>query len=292
MEEIKLFFEVCANSLPVGSIYCLLALGYVLISKATKVLNLCQGEIMMLGTYICFTFMQMHFSLAAAIVISLVLTALIAFLLERLLLRKIMNEPVFVSVMATLGIGIFLRGMVGVIWGVDQKQMIIPKFDTAAGIPGLSMNYGKLSLIVLAIVLILVLEIFFKFSRRGMAVKATASDLAASMMMGVNVERVFSFSWVLAAMISVFPGIFLAKLIILEPTISLYGLVALSVLVLGGMENVVGTIIAGYAIGIAEGISSFYIGGQSKNLIGFIIMFLILMIRPTGLFGIKKVERV
>jgi branched-chain amino acid transport system permease protein len=292
IEELKLFVEVCFTSLPVGSMYALLALSYVLISKGTKVLNLCQGEIMMIGAYICYSLMELQLSLVNAIIISVVLTSCVAFLLERFIMRKVMNEPVFVSVMVTLGVGIFLRGLVGVFWGVDQKKMTIPNFDTAVTVSGFFMNYGKLSAIIMAIVFIIVLELFFKVSKRGMAMKATASNLSASMLMGVNVRHMFSLSWVLAAVISVFPGIFLAKLIILEPTISLYGLVALSVLVLGGMESIVGTIIAGYAIGIAEGISGFYIGGQSKNLVGFVIMFLILMIRPTGLFGIKKVERV
>jgi branched-chain amino acid transport system permease protein len=292
IEELRLFIEVVVNSLPVGSIYCLLALGYVLIAKGTKVLNLCQGEIMMLGTYICFTFMELQLPLAVALLCSLALISLVAAFLERFVMRRIMNEPASVSVMVTLGTGIFLRGLVGVIWGVDQKHMSISHFDKAASVLGFHMSYGKLSCIVAAIIFIIALESFFKFSRRGMAMKATASDLAASMLMGVNARHVFSLSWVLAAVVSVFPGIFLAKLIILDPTISLYGLVALSVLILGGMESIVGTIAAGFAIGAAEGISVFYIGGQSKNLAGFVIMFLVLMIRPTGLFGIKKVERV
>ena len=174
----------------------------------------------------------------------------------------------------------------------DQKMLDIPHFDEMAGLPALSLNYGKLSIMVIAILVIIILSIFFKVSKIGIAMKATASNHAAAMLMGVNTGHIFSLSWLLAATISVFPGIFLAKLTILEPTISLYGLIALSVLILGGMESVLGSIVAGYLIGIAEGISVFYIGGQSKHLAGFVVMFLVLMIRPTGLFGIKKVERV
>jgi branched-chain amino acid transport system permease protein len=178
------------------------------------------------------------------------------------------------------------------VWGVGEKEMIVPHFDRMVSLPGLHMSYGKVSVILIAIMSIIILELFFKLSKIGMAMKATASNRAASMIMGVNIGHVFSLSWILAAIISVLPGIFLAKLTILNPTISLYGLIALSALVLGGVDSIIGTIVAGYAIGIAEGISVFYIGGQSKNLAGFVVMFLVLMIRPTGFFGIKKVERV
>jgi branched-chain amino acid transport system permease protein len=292
IEEIKLFAEVCISSLPVGSIYCLLALSYVLIFKATRLLNLCQGEIMMLGAYFCYSATQLKLSLISAIILSIILTSFVAFLLERFLLRKIMGEPDFVSIMVVIGIGILFRGIVGVVWGVGEKEMSVPYFDKMVSLPGLHMNYGKLSVILIAIMSIIILELFFKLTKIGMAMKATASNRAASMIMGVNIGHVFSLSWILAAIISIFPGIFLAKLTILNPTISLYGFIALSALVLGGVDSIIGTIVAGYTIGIAEGISVFYIGGQSKHLAGFIVMFLVLMIRPTGFCGVKKVERV
>jgi branched-chain amino acid transport system permease protein len=292
IEQIELFAEVCISSLPVGSIYCLLALGYVLIFKATKVLNLCQGEIMMIGAYVCYSATGLKLPFVAALIASLVLTCAVAFLLEKVIFRKVMEQPIFVSIMVAVGTGILLRGLVGIVWGVEEKVMNVPHFNKMVGIPGFHMNYGKFSIILIAIVFIIILELFFKLSRRGMAMKATASNWSASMLMGVNIRHIFSFSWVLAAIVSVFAGIFLAKLIMLEPTISLYGLVCLSVIVLGGVDSILGAIVAGYAIGLAEGISVFYIGGQSKHLAGFVVMFLVLMIRPTGFFGIKEVERV
>jgi branched-chain amino acid transport system permease protein len=292
VDEIRLFLEVCVSSLPAGSVYCLLALSYVLIFKATRLLNLCQGEIMMLGAYFFYSATEMKLSFINALILAAILTCFVALLLERVLLRKVMGEPAFVSIMVAVGIGILLRGIVGVVWGVDEKEILLRNFDTMVNIPGLHMNLGKFSIVIIAVVSIIVLELFFKFTKIGMAMKATASNRAASMIMGVNIGHVFSLSWLLAAIISIFPGIFLAKLTILSPTISLYGLIALSALVLGGVDSIIGTIVAGYAIGMAEGISVFYIGGQSKHLAGFIVMFFVLMIRPTGFFGIKKVERV
>lgn len=292
IEQIELFVRICIGSLPAGSIYCLLALSYVLIFKGTKVLNLCQGEIMMFGAYVYYSAMELKLPFAAAIIISLVFTCSVALALEKFVLRKVMDKPIFVSVMVVIGIGIALRGLVGIVWGVEEKVVDVPYFDIMARLPGIHMTWGKLSIVLMAIVFIVVLELFFKFSRYGMGMKATASNLSGSMLMGVNIRRVFSISWVLAATVSVFPGIFLAKFIILEPTISLYGFISLSALILGGVDSILGTMIGGFAIGLAEGISVFYIGGQSKHLAGFVVMFLVLMIRPTGLFGIRKVERV
>ena len=203
-----------------------------------------------------------------------------------------MGKPIFVSIMATLGLGILLRGLIGLLWGVDQKVLYVPYFDKMAKLPGLQMNYGKVTIILLAIVCILILELFFKFSKIGMAMRSTASSLSAAMITGVNVGNVFSLSWILASIVSVFTGIFLAKFFILEPTLSQYGFIALSALVLGGVDSITGTIIAGYAVGLAENLSTFYIGGESKSLAGFVIMFLVLMLKPYGLFGIKKIERV
>jgi branched-chain amino acid transport system permease protein len=194
--------------------------------------------------------------------------------------------------MATLGLGILIRGIIGISWGVDQKVLEIPYFEKMAALPLVHMNYGKLSIVLVSILAILVLELFFRFSRLGTAIRATASNLNASMIMGVNVWHIFSLSWILGAIISVFSGVFIARLSILEPGISQYALIAIAALVLGGLDSIKGAIVGGYIIGIAEGLAVFYIGGQSKQLVGFVVMFLVLMVRPYGLFGIKKVERV
>lgn len=292
MDQIQLFFEVCISSLPAGSIYCLLALSYVLIFKATKVLNLCQGEIMMIGAYLFYTAEQLKLPFLASLLVSIILTCSVAFLLEKFIFRKVMEQPIFVSVMVAVGTGILLRGLVGIIWGVEEKSIYVPYYNKMLAGLGVRMNYGKFSIIIIAILFIIILELFFKLSRRGMAMKATASNWNASMLMGVDIRHIFSLSWVLAAIVSVFGGIFLGKLVMLQPTISLYGLVCLSAIVLGGVDSIIGSIVAGYAIGLAENISVFYIGGQSKHLAGFVVMFLVLMIRPTGIFGTKEIERV
>jgi branched-chain amino acid transport system permease protein len=292
IEEIKFFIDICINSLPIGSVYCLLALGFVLILKATRMLNLCQGEIMMLGAYFTYGFMQMKWPFAVAILASLVLNAAVAFIAEKFILRKVIDKPPFVLLLVTVGIGTVIVGLTGILWGVEQKTVEISNFSKMVNLSGFRMTYGKISIILMAIVFIIILELFFKLSRRGMAMRATASNWSASMLMGVNIGNVFSASWILASILAVFPGIFLAKSIILEPGISVYGYVGLSALVLGGMDSILGTIVGGFTIGIVEGLAAIYIGGQSKHLAGFIVLFLVLMVRPTGLFGTKKVERV
>ncbi|TRZ51577.1 branched-chain amino acid ABC transporter permease [bacterium] len=292
VEEIKIFMSVCINSFSLGSIYCLLALSYVLIYKGTKVLNLCQGEIMMLGAYLTYSAMHLGLPFGIAVLVSLVLTCAFSVLLEKSILRKVVGKPIFISIMVTVGLGILLRGVIGMVWGVDQKVLDVPYFEGMPDLPGLHMSYGKLSTILMAVLFIIILQLFFKLSRVGMAMRAMASDLGASMIMGINFGTLFPLTWVLAAIVSVFTGVVLARLTILEPGLSQYAFVALSALVLGGTDSIIGAIVGGYAIGIAEHAAVFYIGGQSKSLSGFFVMFLILIIRPYGLFGTKKVERV
>ena len=216
IEEIKLFAEVCLNSLPVGSIYCLLALSYVLIFKGTKVLNLSQGEIMMLGAYICYSFMEVGLSFLNALLLSLVLTCVAAFLSRKVRPEKDNDRPGFRLRDGDPRNRRILAGPRRRHVGCRPEEDDHPVLRSGRELSGISMNYGKLSIILIAVLFIVVLEVFFKVSKRGMAMKATASNRAAAGFMGVNVTHVSSLSWVLAAVISVFPGVFLAKLLILR----------------------------------------------------------------------------
>ena len=208
LEELQLFASICLNGLPIGGIYCLLALSFVLIFRATKIFNLCQGEIMMLGAYLTYSGLQCGLSFPLAIGCSFLGTSVVALTLEKYILRNFVAKPIFISIMVTLGLGILLRGVIGIVWGVDQKVLEVPLFDRVADLPGVRMTYGKLGIIMTAIAAIVLLEAFFKYSRLGMAVRATASNLNASMIMGVNIWRIFSLSWFLAAIISVLAGVF------------------------------------------------------------------------------------
>lgn len=292
IDELYMFLDVCISSLPLGSLYCLLALSFVLIFRATKLLNLCQGELMMLGAYISYSCINSNLSFVTAILVAIFITCIVALPMEKFIVRRFMGKPIFVSIMVTLGLGIMLRGIISLLWGVDQKVIALPFLDEMVTLSWIHMNYGKLIVILIGIIFIASLELFFRYSRIGTAVRSTASNTTASMMMGVNVGHIFSLSWLLASIVSVVTGVFISKLFILEPTMSQYGFIALSVLVLGGVDSIKGAIVAGYAVGLAENLSVFYIGGDSKSLAGFIIMFAILMFKPYGLFGIKKIERV
>lgn len=292
LEELQMFLEVCISSLPLGAIYCLLALSFVLIYRATKIFNLCQGEIMMFGAYCAYTAIKMKVPFVLAILISLLVTCALAYFLEKFVVRRFMAKPIFVSIMVTVGLGILLRGVIGLAWGVDQKILLIPYFESMPDLPGIHMNYGKIFIVFMAILAIGILSLYYKHSKSGLASQATVDDLTGAMYMGVDVRQIFSQAWLLAAVISVFTGVFLARLTILQPGISSFSFIALSALVLGGIDSIGGAIVGGFCIGLAEGLSVFYIGGQSKQLAGFIVMFLVLMFRPYGLFGRRKIERV
>jgi len=164
LEELQLIISICLNGLPIGSIYCLLALSFVLIFRATKIFNLCQGEIMMLGAYLAYSSVQLNLPFPLAIAISLVLTSIVALALEKYILRNFIGKPIFISIMVTLGLGILIRGIIAILWGVDQKVLEVPMFEKAATLPGIHMTFGKLAIVITAVLVIVLLETFFRFS--------------------------------------------------------------------------------------------------------------------------------
>jgi len=276
-----------------GGLYVLAALGFVIIYKASNVFNFAMGEMMMFGAYLFFAMtVQLHFGWPVAVVVALAGSVVLAVAIDRVLLRPLLGQPVIVLVMVTLGTGSMIKGASGMIWGPDIVQMpdFLPRKPIFIGdilIPG-KLAWGFLSVGVIAIAFML----YYRFSRTGVAIRATSSDQVTAESMGINVRWVFSLAWAIAGMLAGASGIVIGALNGITPQLGAVALNVLAVVMLAGMTSVGGVIIAGIFIGWVETLVGAYLGAAWQNFMPYLIVLLVMTVKPTGLFGEQQIERI
>ena len=296
-EGLKILFQLILSGVIVGSIYGLIALGFVLIYKATDVVNFAQGELMMIGAYFCYyLIITFHVPFIPAFLMTLLFSALLGILIEFLILRPMIGKHVFSVIMVTVGLATLLRSLVGLFWGHDTYRFPAPFSDKAIHVLGLSILPVELATVLAALVMFILFYLFFKYSKLGLAMRATAFDQKSAFLMGISVRKIFSLSWVLASVVASIGGIFLASVSSLQTNMSIIGLKVFPAVVLGGIDSVAGAILGGLIVGLTENLAGGYLskvfGSGVKELSAFFSLLLILMIRPYGLFGKKEITRV
>jgi branched-chain amino acid transport system permease protein len=278
-----------------GGIYALIALGFVLIYKASKVLNFAQGDLVMVGA---FSFLALYNVLPIwlAVLISIALAGLMGFLIEKSILRPLIGEPILSVIMVTLGLSYLMRGIVLTLFGPEIKPF--PQFVSG------SIKLGDVIIptiyligFVISIAVIVVFLIFFKKTVIGITMRAVADDQVAAMSLGVSVEKIFAISWAISAIVATIGGILLGNIFGgVNPDISYIGLKVFAVVILGGLDSVIGAIVGGIIIGICEsvggGLLEPIVGGGFKDVIPLIVMLFIMTVKPYGLFGTERIERV
>ena len=285
-------WEIALTGVAGGGLYALSALAFVLVYKATRVVNIALGEMMMIGAYLFFSF-AVTFALPVALAIpaAMIGCGLMGALIERVMIRPLLGEPPISAFMVTVGLGSVLVGLVEVIWTADQRRL--PEFMPSAPIMvGDAFLAPKIAWSAAAAVVLIVLALLlFRFWRGGVALRATASDNGAAYMMGINVPRVLSATWVVAAMIAAVAGIMVGAIGGLSSSMGLFGLSVLVVVIVGGLDSLAGALIGGVMIGLVEALAGAYLGGEYKLLATFLVLVAVLLIRPYGLFGTHEIER-
>jgi len=287
-----LFLEVSLAGIGGGGLYALAGLAFVLIYKATRVVNLAIGEMLMIGAYFFFAAAsELGWPVGLAIVAAVVASGFSGGLIERLLIRPMLGESPISVFMITVGLSSILVGLVELVWGADQLRL--PEFmPTNPVLIGEAMVAPKIFYgFLVAAVLIASVLILFRYWRGGVALRATASDRAAAYAMGIDVPRVFSLTWVLAAAVAAVAGIVVGSISSLSPTMGIFGLSVLVVVIVGGLDSVLGALVGGLLVGLVEAWTGTYLGGEYKMLATFTLLVLVLMIRPYGLFGTHEIER-
>lgn len=286
-----------SSGIAVGLLYGLVAMGLVLVFKSSGVFNVAQGSLVMFGAYFAYTFankLGWPFWLSAALAIPLCF--LLGVVLERVFLRPMIGQPVLSTIMITITLWIILEGVALMAWnpmvwafkGVKTSGVV----GWGAARIGLPYAYG----IVAAIISFVIFWLFYRRSGLGLAMRATADDETAAHSMGVSAKRIYSMTWGIAAMVAGVAGISMGMIAGVSPGLIGLGFKAFAVVILGGMESVGGALLAGVIVGVAENLAAAYIdpyvGGGMKEVFPFILMMLILILKPYGLFGLKRIERI
>lgn len=288
-----MFVQQVINGLAMGCIYALVALGFVLIYKATEIINFSQGDLMMIGAFLAFTcvnFLQLPFFLS--LIIALVLMGSLGKIIDRFVLRPLVGEPAFALAMATIAIGILVRSLGGMIWGYDTYKFSAGITNVPVRIGPWAVSSVHLWIMAITVFLIIVLYFFFNRTKAGISMEAASQNQLAAYLMGIGVKKVFSNIWGISAMVAAVAGIFLTPIQFLNYNMGFIGLKAFPAAVLGGFGSIPGAIVGGIIIGVSESLAGIYLPRGFKEVFAWVILILVLMIRPEGLFGIHQKKRV
>lgn len=290
-------FQLILSGIMVGAIYSLVAIGVVLIFKSTGIFNIAQGSLLMLGAFLLFAFLvQLSWPLWLSLFLAFLGAIAAGYLIERLALRPLIGQSFLSAFMVTLALIGLLEGLVTLVWGTFGRRYpeFIPPEPIHLGPLVISREYTWSFLI--AIGLIVALSLFFKYHRLGLAMRAVAEDHQVAQSTGIRIRTAFSLSWIIASIVATAGGILLATSAGVTVGLQNVGLKSLSVVLLGGLESIPGAIIGGLIVGVLETVAAGYldpyVGGGVAEVAPFILMIIILLFKPYGLFGEKRIERI
>jgi branched-chain amino acid transport system permease protein len=293
----ELFFMTLTTGILVGGIYALVALGWVLIYKCSGVLNLAMGELTLIGAYVSLSFYSMGVPFLLALLFSLIIGFVLGILTERIFLDKLIGEPVLTVIMVTVGLSFFFKGSVELIWGTDTRVFEPPVFSIEPIRLGpLIIGQVYLWSFIAAIILLVIFVSFFKYTRWGLAMQATADDEMAALSLGVSARFVYAAAWSIAFMAAGVGGTLLGNINGLNISVGFLSLLVLPAVVLGGLNSVPGAIVGGIVIGVLQNFCGAYLDkyfpGGVKEIAPFVFMAVFLMFKPYGLWGWERIERV
>ena len=289
------FLQLLVNGISLGLLYALSALGFVMIFKSSSVLNLAHGELLAIGAFVFLVLAAWaDLPIIVAFAMTLIGTFFLGFVVERLFLRPLIGEKLIEVIMMTLGLGIMFRGLLLFIFGGDIHSY--PNFLPE----GLSFELGNIFIpsvnvatFIIGILFLLIFGFFFKYSSQGIYMRSVADNQPAALSLGVHVRRVFAMSWAIAFIVAAISGIVLGIINgVNVHSLSAVGLKVFPVVILGGLDSIGGAILGGIIIGLLETFTGGYISTSLREIVPYIVLIIILMVKPYGLFGLVEIERV
>jgi branched-chain amino acid transport system permease protein len=297
MSDWQFFLLLVSNGILLGLMYALIALGFVLVYKATDAINFAQGEFVMIAGFAVAVAMAAYGApwwLAAGIGLAGMIA--FGFGLERTMLRPLIGRPVVAVIMATIGLAAVLRGLGPLMWGAETRALPLPISDEPLVVGPLLISPIQLVGAAVSLLFLAGFAWFFLKSRKGIAMRAVADDQQVAMAMGINVERYFGIAWAMAGVVSALGGIVWGNLLGVDVHLALVGLKVFPVVILGGLDSIPGAIVGGLVVGVVENVAAGYIdplvGGGTKDFAPYVLMIVALMIRPYGIFGKQIIERI
>ncbi len=281
-----------------GMVYALVAIGLVIILKCSEAFNIAQGHFVMIGGYLGYTFL-VYFGLPiwASLLLAIATAVIMGLVIERLTLRPLVGQPVLAIIMMTIALSVVLEGLATLIWGGEYKSY-------HGVLPAVTLELGELSIpsettimIIVSIIAVAVLMLLFRYTKSGLAMRATADDIQVVQSAGIRVTTVYALSWVIASVVGVIGGILLGGISGVMVSLSAVGIKAFAVVLLGGANSLKGAIVAGIILGVLENVSAGYLdpylpAGNLATVFPFVVMIFVLVVRPYGLFGQVRIERI
>lgn len=281
-----------------GMVYALIAIGFVIILKCSEAFNIAQGHFVMIGGYLGYTFLvTFGLPIWASLLMAIGTATIMGLVIERLTLRPLVGQPVLAVIMMTIALSTVFEGLATLIWGGEYK--------TYHGVlPTVTLRLGELSIpsettigMIVSMVTVAILMLLFRYTKIGLAMRATADDIQVVQSAGIRVTTVYAFSWVIACVVGVIGGILLGGVSGVMIPLAEVGIKAFAVVLLGGVNSIGGAIVAGIILGVLENVAAGYLdpllpGGGLANVFPFIVIIIVLIIRPYGLFGLAEIERI
>ena len=286
------FIEYSLLGLLSGGVMALIALSFVLIYKGTGVVNFAVGEVMMLGAYFYYAgTVTFEWPPWVAFTLALLVIGLLAIVFERLVLRPLSGQPAVAVLMATIGLASIVHGGVEAVWGGDtySPPTLLPRTPMKLGdvlIPGAVLgNFAVAALLIGAFLA------FFRYSKRGIALRATASDPVTAATLGIDINASLRLTWLLSGLVGTVAGVLISSSAGLSPLLAAAALSVFAAIILGGLDSILGAIVASLAIGWIEALGAGYLGGKSRDVVPYVVVLAILIVRPYGMFGTRTIER-
>jgi branched-chain amino acid transport system permease protein len=297
---VSTFLQLLVQGIALGSIYALIALGFTVVLMA-GVVNFAQGAFMLLGAYVVsWLSVDMSVPFLVAILVGIVATAGLGVAFEQLFLRRMTTRPVFTLIMVTLGLDIIIRVFIAAIWGYDERANGDP-FTLSSGfnVGDIHFNWGDITIVIVTFILLLIFFAFFKYTKYGVAMRAAALDREAAAAVGISLPQIYFLTWVMLGVLATLGGVFLASVPrTLDVSLESAALRAFPAVILGGLGSSVGAVVGGLLMGLIEVLVAGYnhdfpwLGSGFNQVATYVVLLLVLLVRPYGLFGKKEVERV
>ena len=289
----RLFADLVASGVAIGAIYGLIAMGFAVIYKATGLANFAQGEMSMITAYIAWTISTtLSGNVFVVVAGSIIVAILLGLAIERFIMRPMLGEPIFSTVLVTIGVAVVLRSLITLVWDAYPHALNLGVGRDVVNMAGVSLRGAQIASVLTLLAVMGAFYLFFRFSKIGVAMRAVAADDRTALLMGVSAARIHAIAWACSSTIAGIAGVLFALVYDLSPAMFQIGLKSFPASILGGLDSVIGSGFGGILIGVAENLAGGYVGSGLKDVAGFLMIIVILMVQPFGLFGEREIVRV
>ena len=289
----KLLADLLASGIAIGAIYGLIAMGFAIIYKATGLVNFAEGEMSMITAYIAWTIATtLSGNVFVVVAGSIVAGVLLGLVVERFIMRPMLGEPIFSTVLVTIGVAVVLRSLITLIWDAYPHALDVGVGKGVAHLAGVGLRTAQVAAVLTLLAIMAAFYLFFRYSKVGVAMRAVAADDRTALLMGVSAHRIHAIAWGCSSAIAGIAGVLFALVYDLSPAMFQIGLKSFPATILGGLDAVNGSGFGGVLIGIVENLAGGYLGSGMKDVAGFLMIIVVLMVQPFGLFGEREIVRV